>query len=233
MQCVVFSLFGSDSTYCIGAVRNAALIPTIYPGWRGVFFVDNAVPKQTIHELKALGCDVRDPMRGREISNGMFWRFCIANDSSVERFIIRDCDSRVSLREKHCVDEWIKSGLKFHSIRDHPAHTLPMGGGLWGAVEGAVSFMPSLIRQSGLAIRPYERGKGYGLDQTFLSRWIWPKAKRECMQHDSCNRALYPDSVPFPDGCKFGDDRFVGEIFNANDEPHELHWQQRINSQTL
>ena len=39
---------------------------------------------------------------------------------NIERFISRDCDSRLSERDRVAVDEWIKSEKNFHIIREHP-----------------------------------------------------------------------------------------------------------------
>jgi len=68
----------------------------------------------------------------------MFWRFLVADDNSVDRYMIRDSDSRLNDREKHTVDEWIESGYSVHSIRDHPNHNRPLNGGMWGGVKGSV-----------------------------------------------------------------------------------------------
>ena len=47
---------------------------------------------------------------GAEIINvtekSMFSRFLVLNDSSVDRFIIRDADSRLNSRDRFAVQEW-------------------------------------------------------------------------------------------------------------------------------
>jgi hypothetical protein len=40
--------------------------------------------------------------------------------------------SRISLREKCAVDEWLASGKGLHSMRDHPAHKQPIMAGMFG-----------------------------------------------------------------------------------------------------
>jgi hypothetical protein len=35
---------------------------------------------------------------------GMFWRFLVADDPTVDRFIIRDSDSRLNARERFAVE---------------------------------------------------------------------------------------------------------------------------------
>jgi len=113
MNAISFSLFGSNPRYCVGAIRNAELVRTIYPGWEGIFFVDGSVPEHVRQALLDKGADVRFPNLG--IHNGMFWRFLINDDPKVDRYIIRDADSRLNLRERTAVDAWIQSGRRFHT----------------------------------------------------------------------------------------------------------------------
>ena len=49
----------------------------------------------------------------------------------------RDLDSRLSAREEAATREWLRSGLAVHAMRDHPLHTQPLMGGMWGARLGA------------------------------------------------------------------------------------------------
>ena len=39
------------------------------------------------------------------------------------RYLMRNLDSRLSIREKLAVDEWVSSGKRFHVMRDHPSHS--------------------------------------------------------------------------------------------------------------
>lgn len=216
--------------YCQGAIRNAELMKDIYPSWKMVCFCADDVPRATTAKLRQLGVDVRGPVAG--IANRMFDRFTIADDAAFTHFLIRDCDSRISAREARAVSDWLDSDLDFHSLSDHPAHWLGLGGGLWGAKQGAFPSITLAIINSKLADRAYERKDGYGADQAFLARFVWPVAKKGVLRHDSCCRHLYPEAKPFPDGCRFGSERFVGEIVGADDKPHSTHWQMRANFMT-
>jgi hypothetical protein len=40
---------------------------------------------------------------------GMFWRFLVAEDDAVDRYIVRDSDSRLNAREAAAVAEWMAS----------------------------------------------------------------------------------------------------------------------------
>ena len=97
MNAIAFSLFGTSNLYVNGMIRNAELAKTVYPGWKVVVYADTDVPKVALHKLSKLGVDLRKPIAS--IPNQMFWRFCIADDPKVERFIVRDSDSRINRRE--------------------------------------------------------------------------------------------------------------------------------------
>jgi hypothetical protein len=114
------------------------------------------------------------------VSNRMAWRFLPLVEPSVERFIARDIDSRLTPRDKATVDAWVVSGKKFHVIRDHPSHSShPMSGGMWGAVRGALPNVHSLIKGG-------TRGAdGYLVDMNFL-RHVRRRGPR--LQAEGCYR---------------------------------------------
>ena len=68
-----------------------------------------------------------------------------AADSSVDRFVVRDVDSRLNARDRIAVEEWIESKLPVHILRDHVNHCIVMNGGMWGAVKDALPNMKELI----------------------------------------------------------------------------------------
>ena len=125
---ISFSLWGDNDKYTIGAIKNSFLAKIIYPDWICRFYIGESVPEGIIYVLERL--DNVEVIRMKEMGDwtGMFWRFLPASDESVDIFLSRDCDSRLSYREKLCVDEWLKSDKNFHSIRDHQAHDIPIMG---------------------------------------------------------------------------------------------------------
>lgn len=232
---VSFSLFGSAPLYCQGALRNAVLYPKLLPAWKCVFFVSADVPPDIKLKLKQAGAEVREP--NPEIANGMFQRFTILDDPKVQRAIFRDTDSRPGQREMGALREWEKSTKPFTSLADHCHHSLPLGGGLWGYDRTKLSPEPHLmlhvteaIIKSRLGARPYTRDKSYSLDQTFLTHFIWPLAKKHgVLRHDLATRHLFRESVPWPGKSGFDDLSFVGEIINEREEPNWNHRFQRLN----
>jgi hypothetical protein len=52
---------------------------------------------------------------------GLFQRFLVMNDPTVGRFLVRDCDARLSLAEADLVQQWIDSNHPFHVVRERAA----------------------------------------------------------------------------------------------------------------
>lgn len=170
-----------------------------------------------------LGADVRMYSRN-EYPNGMFARFLIADDPNVERFVIRDVDSRPSQREVNAVEAWVKSGLSGHIMRDHPWHCSVMMGGLWGVTRGVLHNVEEAIKSNRRSRFPYSRATQYGADQEFLVNFVWPKIRTRSLIHDSfCRHGM--TGVPFPDGLSEGD--FVGSIYDADEQPNAEHLKVR------
>jgi len=132
---VSFSLWGDIPMYNVGAIRNAELMSTVYPkDWVARFYIGSNVPKETIKKLGSIEQTEIVDMTGTPNDwQGMFWRFYGVNKSEdIEYIVFRDTDSRISMREYEAVREWINSGKSLHIMRDHPYHTEPIMGGMWG-----------------------------------------------------------------------------------------------------
>jgi len=198
MKIVSFSLWGDNPNYTIGALRNAELVNEIYPGWVSRFYCGTSVPKDLISELKSIPNTQVIDMQVPGDWTGMFWRFYPASENNVDVFISRDSDSRVDLREKAAVDEWLASDKKVHIMRDHPFHTMAMLGGMWGAKKGAITD----IRQK---IDFFFKVNSWGVDQNFLNQMIYPYIQNNIFVHDeyfSFNNDKHNFPVP-RDGSNF------------------------------
>jgi hypothetical protein len=199
---VSFSLWGEDPKYTIGAIENAKLVNEIYQGWIGRFYCGKSVPENIINSLKNTPNTEVIIMDEDGDWTGMFWRFLACKDGDV--MISRDTDSRLSLREKLAVDEWLKSDKDFHIMRDHPYHAMEILGGMWGCRNGILNDIESEIIK-------YNKGNFWQVDQNFLRDVIYPTVKNNSLVHDE-----FFDKKPFP--TKREPKRFVGQAFNDKDE---------------
>ncbi|WP_143166818.1 hypothetical protein [Pedobacter caeni] len=218
-------MWGDKEIYTAGAIRNAEMAGEIYKDWKVVVYYDHTVPKPVILRLNELNVILKD-MTGSGIY-GAFWRFTVADLPDSKYNIFRDTDSRLSLREKLAVDEWMKNGDTLHLMRDHPFHLLiPYGAtspsilaGMWG-IKGGAFEMTKAIKEFCMNKDDY-----YGIDQAFLQD-VYTKFKNSITVHDD-----FFEKKPFPS--KRSGDRFVGERIGENELPAGDEWKQiRIYNKT-
>lgn len=209
---ISFSLWGDNPKYTIGAIKNAELIDTIYPGWIGRFYCGKSVPIDIIEILKTYTNVEVIEMEENGDWSGMFWRFYACEDSDV--MISRDTDSRLNLREKNAVDEWLNSDKDFHIMRDHPYHNALILGGMWGVRNGILKNIVDLIKN-------YNKGDFWQVDQNFLREKIYPLVVNHSFVHDSYLN-YNSNSKKFPS--ERINKEFIGDVFDENEKRHPEYY---------
>lgn len=238
---ISFSLWGNIELYTRGAIKNAILAKTVYPGWICRFYIpkENSrytknmrpdkhndkdksytitkVPKQVIAELEKHGAEiVKIDSDGCWYS--MFWRFYAIGDADVA--IFRDCDSRLSFREKYAVEQWLISDKKVHIMRDHPWHDVAILGGMWGLKKGILDDIKTKIEKISKDKVGY-----WQCDQEFLKseyRRLLPHA----MVHNEfikaqCDRGaefIKAESFAIPFPKKRYKNQFIGQPYDENNK---------------
>lgn len=189
---IAFSVWGDNERYLRGAIKNAELTPHIYPGWTCRFYCDDTVPPRALAAFASEGAEVHLMPPQTRLYEGLFWRFSVAFDKDVERYLVRDADSIISVRERLAVENWISSSRHFHVLRDFYTHTDPMLAGLWGGVRGAV---PGALRD---LMQGYldDPTKTANADQKYLREQVWPYARTSVVIHDSKFKVL--GARPYP-----------------------------------
>lgn len=203
---VSFSLWGSDPKYCIGAIRNAALCREYYPEWIPRYYIGDSVPKNVVRDLISFQAEIVN-MKEPGDWRGLFWRFYAIADMDVGVMISRDCDSRISEREVMAVNDWLNSDYLFHIMRDHPAHSRRILGGMWGVKA-------PLLKDIRKSIDNYVPQNRWQSDQDFLSNVIYPKIKKYALIHDEIF-----ENKQFPTPRKGYE--FVGQVFDHRDRSRE------------
>lgn len=207
---ISFSLWGDSDLYSYGAIENARIAKDIYPGWICRFYCSSEIKDPVINELLDHGSEIVRVNTSRGLWDGLFWRFLPAGDDSIDRFISRDTDSRLNIREKVAIDDWINSDYKYHVMRDHKNHDIPMLGGMWGCVGGSLNINELLLKWNDF--------NNKGCDQKFLSKLVWPQIKDECLGHASYYHDRYGGlkARNFPSHPRMAHGSFVGEIINVS-----------------
>ena len=183
---ISFSLWGQNTLYTLGAVKNSEMRKDFYPDWTCRFYVDASVPTEILSKLDNGENEIyrMNPMYD---VLGMFWRFRpMFDDAEIERFIVRDCDSRFTMREVNAVKQWEKENTPFHLIRDNQSHNTHILGGMWGAKKNAVPNFEFKINSYLSKVTPCNTQEGrrfHGADQLFLSQYVWPFIKDDHTGH--------------------------------------------------
>lgn len=206
---ISFSLWGDIPKYTIGAIRNAELAKTIYPGFVCRFYVNDTVPSPIVQSLSELGSEIYIESDYSDWRS-MFWRFQAAYDDDVNIVLFRDTDSRLNLREKYAVEEWIVSNKTFHIMRDHPYHGYHILGGMWG-----YRFNPKYNIKK--MLDNFIPNNHYGTDYVFFRDVLYPIIGDDKVTHDE-----FFEKKPFPTARV--NREFVGEVYDEHDQRHPEHY---------
>ena len=207
--------------YDIGAIKNAKLARTIYPGWIPRFHVPYGYDKTVIDQLTDLGCELRYCDDWTPGLNPL-WRILPYFDKNIDVFISREADGRLTEREAMIVDQFVNSDYVFHNIYDHSAHAhRDVSAGMFGIKSGCVipdlkNNLNSYVNGGYLEYknRMY-RPDFYGADEVFMSEYVWPHVINKSMIHSNFNK--FGRDIPLP---RLSDpSMFIGNKFNADDSP--------------
>ena len=198
---ISLSVWGDNPRYIVGANRQYELAKHYYPDWEFRIYTDNKNKFANLTDANII--EVTDG------TYGMFWRFRAMFESKDNIVIVRDSDSRITVREQKAVNEWLESDKLFHTFRDHDAHfEFP----IIGCAFGYKGKFDSNCEES---LNHYTKQLNYYVgDQIFLKDVIWPLVKNNSLVH-----SMYEGW--------FGETRkrlvntydFCGNGYNENDMP--------------
>uniref|UniRef100_A0A6C0J4S6 Glycosyltransferase n=1 Tax=viral metagenome TaxID=1070528 RepID=A0A6C0J4S6_9ZZZZ len=214
-----FCLYGPQNPryYPAPMTENIQLILKHFPGWVIFVYVGADVDPRYVDILKTAP---RVILRytGKIGAANMIDRFLAIDEPNVDLMMVRDADSRVHWKDRWAIKSFLKSPFLAHTIRDNPAHTTAIMGGLWG-----------IRKEAGLVIKDeyteFEKNPinlGSGHDQSFLAVQLYPKIKNILLVHYSNDLAggdPHATEFPFP----YTNDIYCGRVestpFQDSEEP--------------
>ena len=213
---ISFSLYGTEKKYILGSLENVKIAKKIYPEWKVHFYVSKKIPTNILNKLKLLGAKIII-MPYSEGHTSTLWRLRAFLEPENDIVIIRDCDSRLSKRERLAVYEWLKSDKVIHIMRDHPLHTAFIMAGMWGGKAKEIATELSFLKKPKI----YKNGnKNYGYDQELLKKVIYSRFQYKAFIHDEYT-SLSSNSKSFP--IKMIGNSFVGQVIENNNKPNRIH----------
>lgn len=191
---IAYCLWGNDKRYQVPLLESVQIQPHLFPGWTMRLYHDATVDAGFLQTLAARGVQMR-PMAlppGVPVHRKLLWRFDVVADPTVQRFLIRDADSLLTIKERVAVDAWLASYYHFHAMRDWYTHTDLLLAGMWGGVGNILPGPDTLMRHY-----TAWRVENDHVDQDVLSEAVWPTIRRSVLIHDSVFTGAL-GSVPFP-----------------------------------
>ena len=216
VKVISFSLWGNETKYTIGAIKNADLAKDFYPDFECWFYIHTpTVPQNIIDELSKKN-NVKIILKDSNLntSKPMMWRFEPIINPEVEVMMSRDTDTRILLREKLAVDEWLNSDKLIHIMRDHPHHSYTIQGGMWGIKQNNLCNLKQLFDN-------VVQNSQYLYDQLFTSNVLYQIYKNTALIH-----ATFHKFEPFAKNFPISYDetyKFVGEYVYADDSRSQFH----------
>ena len=192
-----FCLFGPPNPryYPVPILQNIDLIGTYFPDWKVYLYTAPDVDPEFVSQV-AMYSNVVVLPTGKLGNINMMERFFAIDDENVEIMMVRDADSHVHWKDRWAIRDFLsKPEFLVHTIRDNVEHTAKLMGGLWGMrkIPGfTVRKQYELFTQN-----PIDRG--YGLDQSFLTTYIYPYILNVLLVHVSGEFVFQNEhSIKFP-----------------------------------
>ena len=191
---IAYCLWGNAPRYTVPLLENQRILPHLFPGWTIRLYHDDSVDAGYLTRLAECGVQLRPMTLPSDVPvhRKLLWRFDVIADPTVKRFLIRDADSLLSVKERVAVDAWLQSRHWFHAMRDWYTHTDLLLAGMWGGVGNILPNLTTLMS----TYTPW-RVENDHVDQDVLSLTVWPLIRRHVLIHDSIFAPCL-GSVPFP-----------------------------------
>ena len=193
-KCISFTVYqaGEDppsAVYTDGFLLNVDLARVLYPNWKIFLYLDSRLEGSEFHKtVTSKHSDIVHIVWKSHSANGHYgrtWRFLVADTEECDRWIVRDTDSRLSIRTMQAVFDWIWSGTSFHIMRDHPLHDGAILAGLFGGVKGCLG---GGVKMEDLLVeyysKPSKKEDDLWMDQRFLAEVVFPRIRGSFLAHD-------------------------------------------------
>ena len=243
---ISYSLWGDNKVYTYGMVENVLLAREIYPDWVVKVHYNDTVPSNIIDWLKKqANVEMVHHEGTKKKASNTFWRFeDIFSDNTV---IVRDSDSRLNIREKKAVDEWLNSTKDFHIMRDHEHHLVPIIAGAFGSRNNACKYLSFPNQTNNYNQCPFDFVEGkhvlenfianyapnddvYMIDQKFLYSCVYPTILNNSFVHTSHNR-YEPHSKDFPKTDYY--DGFVCEVITKTPNASKIFGDESVDFERI
>jgi hypothetical protein len=213
-----FSLFGSHEKYWRGLYKNIDKIHEFFPDWHTYVWIGDNVSEDVVLTLSEKRNVILLPSNETGLIN-MSSRFFAIDDPEVEIMCVRDADSRITERDRACIEEFVNSGKLFHIIRDHPNHHHVIMGGMWGIKKG---YLNGKLYDAFQHWRQRNTATEFWNDMDFLRSFFYPHVLPYAMIHDEIQGLEpYEWHTPFRIPLDDAKQHFIGQVYEFDPDGKE------------
>ena len=203
MKIISYTIFGEEQWYRNGLIKNIEIAKNLFSDWTVRVYISNKVEKEFIRKVSKYS-NVELVIKNENYPfEGLLWRMLPMQENH-EAVIVRDVDTRLFLRDKNLVDDWIASDFKYHICRDNPGSNNVILAGLWGGKKSKLNLEKDFYSWR----EDYIKNKNslYLWDQDFLRKYVYPVIRK--------NLVVYTEHVKME--CEYNVRKIPGERGNYN-----------------
>jgi hypothetical protein len=157
-----FCLYGTESNYYTGLLENIEIVRKFYPEYAIYVYKGVCDPSWVLPDVNVIET-------GKEGHINALYRYTPLTFAEVG--FVRDADSRITARDRWCIDEFLKSNYSYHIIRDHHYHVSKIMAGMFGwkkPLDVDLQIVPT---------------SSYGYDEKVLADVVYPKVISDALVH--------------------------------------------------
>ena len=212
-----FCIYGTKSIYYEGLIKNLDVIsqiepqPTVLIGYSDDILEEYKTKYEAYAFVKMHKID--DEFKDYPVAS----RFLQIDTIEYPAYVFsRDTDSRITERDIWCIQSFIDSGKKLHTIRDHYYHKQKMMAGMHGFFfETKCINFTELFRKW---IKNNGTNTAYGFDEHFLSNNIYTLFTREDIWINSNCSGHLGEKINTIDIPQKDDTDFIGNVYEEDDK---------------
>ena len=162
MKVFSFCLYGTNRMYYDGLLQNIATIREYFPDFSVYVYRGVCDPSWTLENVTVIET-------GLEGHANTLHRLLPLTFADVG--FTRDADSRITERDRWCIEEFLNSEKSYHIIRDHYFHKSRIMAGMFGWKKPLSVQIPTTAHAS------------YGIDEDFLRDVVYPRIAQDALIH--------------------------------------------------
>jgi len=174
MKVFSFCIYGTERNYYDGLLENIQIIREYFPDFE--IYIYKGICDSS---WKFEGDNIKVIETNREGGVNMYYRFLPVTFAEIGFW--RDADSRITERDRWCIQQFLKSDKLFHITRDHYWHTAKIMGCSFGWKQ-PIKYEFDI------------KNFTYGDDELYIAEHIYPQVVKDALVHTN-NHAFLGEHV--------------------------------------